>query len=158
MKKLLTEKRKRNILVFLILWLLLAIVFVVPLSVAYTDSLSPKGGLQLDSFKSIIVSYILSLKIRVKAFQELYKSNTTNALGYYTFFYLMVMLILILKSKGDKGDYHDIEHGSSDWCEDGEQYKVLSKNSGIILAQKNYLPIDKPGNVNVLIVGRIWCW
>ena len=105
MKKLLTEKRKRNILVFLILWLLLAIVFVVPLSVAYTDSLSPKGGLQLDSFKSIIVSYILSLKIRVKAFQELYKSNTTNALGYYTFFYLMVMLILILKSKGDKGDY-----------------------------------------------------
>ena len=156
MKKLLTEKRKRNILVFLILWLLLAIVFVVPLSVAYTDSLSPKGGLQLDSFKSIIVSYILSLKIRVKAFQELYKSNTTNALGYYTFFYLM--LILILKSKGDKGDYHDIEHGSSDWCEDGEQYKVLSKNSGIILAQKNYLPIDKPGNVNVLIVGRIWCW
>ena len=44
MKKLLTEKRKRNILVFLILWLLLAIVFVVPLSVAYTDSLSPKGG------------------------------------------------------------------------------------------------------------------
>ena len=80
MKKLLTEKRKRNILVFLILWLLLAIVFVVPLSVAYTDSLSPKGGLQLDSFKSIIVSYILSLKIRVKAFQELYKSNTTNAL------------------------------------------------------------------------------
>lgn len=155
MKKLLTEKRKRNILVFLILWLLLAIVFVVPLSVAYTDSLSPKGGLQLDSFK---VSYILSLKIRVKAFQELYKSNTTNALGYYTFFYLMVMLILILKSKGDKGDYHDIEHGSSDWCEDGEQYKVLSKNSGIILAQKNYLPIDKPGNVNVLIVGRIWCW
>lgn len=158
MKKLLTEKRKRNILVFLILWLLLAIVFVVPLSVAYTDSLSPKGSLQLDSFKSIIVSYILSLKIRVKAFQELYKSNTTNALGYYTFFYLMAMLILILKSKDDKGDYHDIEHGSSDWCEGGEQYKVLSKNSGIILAEKNYLPIDKPGNVNVLIVGRIWCW
>ena len=158
MKKLLTEKRKRNILVFLILWLLLAIVFVVPLSVAYTDSLSPKGGLQLDSFKSIIVSYILSLKIRVKAFQELYKSNTTNAVGYYTFFYLMAMLILILKSKGDKGDYHDIEHGSSDWCEGGEQYKVLSKNSGIILAEKNYLPINKPGNVNVLIVGRIWCW
>ena len=158
MKKLLTEKRKSNIRGVLILWLLLAIVFVVPLSVAYTDSLSPKGGLQLDSFKSIIVSYILSLKIRVKAFQELYKSNTTNALGYYTFFYLMAMLILILKSKGDKGDYHDIEHGSSDWCEGGEQYKVLSKNSGIILAEKNYLPINKPGNVNVLIVGRIWCW
>ena len=54
--------------------------------------------------------------------------------------------------------YRDIEHGSSDWCEGGEQYTVLSKKEGIILAQKNYLPVDKKGNVNVLIVGRIWCW
>ena len=157
MKKLLTEKRKKNILVFLILWLLLAIVFVIPLSVAYTDSISPKGELQMDSFTSVAVSYILSLKVRIKAFQELYKANTASTLGYYTFFYIAVMLVLILKSK-DEGAYHDIEHGSSDWCEGGEQYTVLSKNSGIILAEKNYLPVDKPGNVNVLIVGRIWCW
>ncbi len=25
-----------------------------------------------------------------------------------------------------KNEYADIEHGSSDWCEGGEQYKVLS--------------------------------
>ena len=98
MKKLLTEKRKRNILVFLILWLLLAIVFVVPLSVAYTDSLSPKGGLQLDSFKSIIVSYILSLKIRVKAFQELYKSNTTNALDTFKFLSAFATFFVLISS------------------------------------------------------------
>ena len=157
MKKLLTEKRKRNILVFLILWLLLAIVFVMPLAVAYTDSLNAKGNLELSSLKSISGTYILSFQTRIKAFKEGYKSNTVNAIGYYTFFYLVIMLILFLKSK-DNGEYHDIEHGSSDWCEGGEQYKVLSRNSGIILAEKNYLPIDKPGNVNVLIVGRIWCW
>ena len=57
-----------------------------------------------------------------------------------------------------KSEYADIEHGSSDWCAPGEQYRILSKKSGIILAKDNYLPIDKTGNVNVLIVGRIWCW
>lgn len=157
MKKLLTEKKKKAILVYMILWLLLAIVFVIPLTVAYKDSLTITGELQMDSLKSIALSYILNIDTRFKAFQQLYKQNTSTALAYYTFAYAGIMLIIFLKSKND-GDYHDIEHGSSDWCEGGEQYKVLSRNSGIILAQKNYLPVDKPGNVNVLIVGRIWCW
>ena len=157
MKKLLTEKKKKTILVFLILWLLLAIVFIIPLGVDYTDSLDPSGQLQTDSFMSIAGQYILNLSTRIKAFQEPYKSNTAHVFGYYSFFYGGIMLILFLKSK-DYGDWRDIEHGSSDWCEGGEQYKVLSKNSGIILAQKNYLPVNKKGNVNVLIVGRIWCW
>ena len=54
--------------------------------------------------------------------------------------------------------FDDIENGSSDWAENGEQYRVLSKKSGIILAEKNYLPVDKRGNVNVLVVRRFWCW
>ena len=57
-----------------------------------------------------------------------------------------------------KHEYQDIENGSSDWSENGEQYKILSKNKGIILAEKNYLPVDKRGNVNVLVVRRFWCW
>lgn len=57
-----------------------------------------------------------------------------------------------------KHEYEDIENGSSDWSENGEQYQVLSKNKGIILAEKNYLPVDKRGNVNVLVVRRFWCW
>ena len=57
-----------------------------------------------------------------------------------------------------KHEYQDIENGSSDWCEGGEQYRVLSKKSGIVLAEKNYLPVDKRGNVNVLVVRRFWCW
>lgn len=34
------------------------------------------------------------------------------------------------------------------------KYKVLDKNKGIILAENNYLPVNKRGNVNVLVVGR----
>lgn len=157
MKKLFTEKKKKKLLVYLILWLLLAIVFIIPISVAYKDSLNTRGNLELDSFQSIITGYLTNISIRVKAFSGDYKQNTISVLEYYSFFYLAFGVILILKSKDD-GEYHNIEHGSSDWCENGEQYKVLSKNSGIILAKKNYLPVDKPGNVNVLIVGRIWYW
>ena len=42
------------------------------------------------------------------------------------------------------------------YSQTGEQYSVLSKKKGILLAEKHYLPVDKRGNVNVLIVGRIW--
>ncbi|MCI8620767.1 MAG: type IV secretory system conjugative DNA transfer family protein [Clostridia bacterium] len=52
-----------------------------------------------------------------------------------------------------KNEYTDIEQGSSDWASKGEQYKVLSNKKGIILAENNYLPVDKRGNVNVLVVG-----
>ena len=65
---------------------------------------------------------------------------------------LVVTAIGIIKSK-PKNNYEDIENGSSDWCEGGEQYKILNKNKGIILAEDNYLPLDKLGNVNVLVVG-----
>lgn len=56
-----------------------------------------------------------------------------------------------------KNEYSDIEHGSSDWAS-GEQYSVLSPKKGILLAEKHYLPVDKRGNVNVLVVGRFWFW
>ena len=57
-----------------------------------------------------------------------------------------------------KNEYSDIEHGSSDWSQKGEQYRILSNKKGIILGENNYLPVDKRGNVNVLVVGRIWIW
>ena len=40
----------------------------------------------------------------------------------------------------------------------GEQYQILNRNKGIILAEDNYLPLDKRGNVNVLVVGRFRFW
>ena len=71
--------------------------------------------------------------------------------------YFIVMCIGIAKAM-PKHEYDNIEHGSSDWCENGEEYKVLSKNKGILLAQKVFLPVNKRGNVNVLVVGRFWIW
>lgn len=67
-------------------------------------------------------------------------------------------MIIGMRKLKPKSEYEDIEHGSSGWAEHGEQYKVLSNKEGIILAEENYLPLNKQGNVNVLIVGRFWCW
>ena len=76
----------------------------------------------------------------------------------YTYLLFGIAVIVGLVRALPKHEFDDIEHGSSDWSENGEQYQVLNKNKGIVLAEKNYLPVDKRGNVNVLVVGRIWCW
>lgn len=155
MKKLLTEKKKKSIIVYLILWLLLAIVFVLPAAVAKGKSTNPLTKETVPgSFFEIVGNEVLNVNSRFEAFNSENMEYTKSFMGSYTLIYAGAMLILILKSK-DKGNYRDIEHGSSDWSEGGEQYKVLNKREGIILAENNYLPVDKPGNVNVLIVGRI---
>ena len=71
---------------------------------------------------------------------------------YFFLVYIAFMIVGFLKAF-PKNEYDSIENGSSDWSEHGEQYTVLNKKKGIILAEKNYLPIDKRGNVNVLIIG-----
>ena len=76
---------------------------------------------------------------------------------WFLVFYGIFVVIGVVRAF-PKHEYEDIENGSSDWSENGEQYQVLSKNKGIILAEKNYLPTDKRGNVNVLVVRRFWCW
>lgn len=88
----------------------------------------------------------------------------TDYLGAYMYtcrwfilFYAAFVVVGVIKAF-PKHEYENIENGSSDWSENGEQYQVLSRNKGIILAEKNYLPTDKRGNVNVLVVRRFWCW
>lgn len=52
-----------------------------------------------------------------------------------------------------KGEYEGTEHGSSGWA-DGEQYEILNRHEGIILAKDHYLTTDnKSINKNVLIIG-----
>ena len=46
----------------------------------------------------------------------------------FSIFYLVLFFIGLSKAV-PKNEYSDIEHGSSDWSQGGEQYKILSKNS-----------------------------
>lgn len=91
-----------------------------------------------------------------KIFQSDYVGTFWKTEGYFTILLLICAAIGFVKSM-PKNEYTDIEHGSSDWAT-GEQYEVLSKKKGILLAEDHYLPVDKRGNTNVLVVGRIWIW
>ena len=52
-----------------------------------------------------------------------------------------------------EGEYEGVEHGSSGWA-DGEQYEILNKHEGIILAKDHFLTTDNRFiNKNVLIIG-----
>lgn len=78
---------------------------------------------------------------------------------YYMLFKLLILIVLFIwvilsvKLKTKKTDYTDIEQGSSRWCKEGEQYQILSKDNGILLAKDNYLPVDKSGNINITVIG-----
>lgn len=150
------KDNKKSIIIIAVLWIFLSIVLVAP--IAYSIGVSSKSGsFQFDIFIRTVFPAITSFSSIGKVFSEGHGEIFGKILLYFTIFYAICTIIGLYKSK-PKHEYTDIEHGSSDWSENGEQYSILSKNKGIILAQNNYLPIDKRGNVNVLVVGRFRFW
>lgn len=151
------KKYKGKIIAAIILWAVLTIVFVCPLSVAIKDYTDAGGGITggtttqvlFTSLGKYIVNPFLAL---ATAISFNYIGTFIKIFGIFTLIYAFFIVIGFLKGI-PKSEYENIEHGSSDWSENGEQYRILSPDKGIILAEKNYLPVDKRGNVNVLIVG-----
>jgi len=149
------KKIKGKLIVGLILWVIITIVFVAPISIGIKDSYTDEGlefAKLLTSIGENISSPFNSIG---KVFTKEYIETFWSVLWKFSLFYLLAMAFGLWKAM-PKHEYSDIEHGSSDWCENGEQYKVLSRDKGILLAEKHYLPVDKRGNINVLVVGRFW--
>ena len=151
------RKNKKSFIVCAILWLLLVIVFVVPLSYSSFQA-SVNGKFSLDIFLNQITTNITNpFGALAGIFTQGATHDFVSLLLGFTVFYLVIFFIGFAKST-PKNEFTDIEHGSSDWSQRGEQYQIIRKNKGIILAEDNYLPLDKRGNVNVLVVGRIRFW
>ena len=147
------KKGKPVFIVILILWVILSVVLIAPGTVSIIDSKTSEQSM-VDLFFSNISDVTGNLG---KVFGVKYIGTFAKGELYLVFALLVLATIGLLKSL-PKNEYTDIEHGSSDWATGGEQYKILSPKKGILLAEKNYLPVDKRGNVNVLIVGRFWFW
>ena len=146
------KKGKTTIIVSVILWLLLVIMVIMPWTCGCYQ-IKLLGKFDMDQFLRVYMKTTTSPSTGFKAIfsNGLFGQYFKNIFG-FSLFYTIIVAIGIIKLM-PKHQYDDIEHGSSDWSENGEQYKVLSKKSGIILAENNYLPLDKRGNVNVLVVG-----
>ena len=151
------KKSKKYMIVYLILWLILNILLVMPISYSYINA-KVNGAFDINNFISDVGNSISNpLMVMGETFKPEYFSNYLNLLFGFSLVYIVLVIVGMVKG-APKNEYTDIEHGSSDWSENGEQYKILSPKNGIILAEKNYLPLEKMGNINVLIVGRIRCW
>lgn len=147
----------KNIVIYLILWLFVAIVFVPSLTYC-TAAATMTGHFDFEKF----------LEVAPKAFSHPFKSfnaiMAAKMMGKYfinlifTTMILGIFFIIGMFRYKSRNKFRDVEHGSSDWSVGGEQFKILSNKKGIILAEGNYLPVDKVGNVNVLVVGRIRFW
>lgn len=150
------KDNKKYLIGFIAIWLVLEILVAAPIAVSISNNLV--NG-KIDSGK--MFNQLFTELTSFTSFTRIFHAETLKiflkATLWVTIIDAMFLLIGFLKSK-PKNEYTDIEHGSSDWSEGGEQYKILSKKNGIILAENNYLPLDKLGNVNVLVVGRFWFW
>jgi len=157
------KKSKKDIILYIIIWIFIAIFFMMPFAysilAAEKASLNVSGGNFLSNFISML---FISIQHPFYCIGQIIHADggiTTyiKSLMGFTFLYAIFVIISVVKS-APKNEYEDIEHGSSDWSQNGEQYQILSNKKGIILAEDNYLPVDKRGNVNVLVVGRIRFW
>ena len=144
------EKLKKNMLVYIVVWLFLVILLVAPVTFTLTDGWL-NGLSSIESISYNLFDNFTKFPI-TRVFEDAYIQDFLNGVKYFSVVYVFIMCYAIYKTL-PKSAYDKIEHGSSDWCAPGEQYRILNKKHGIILAKDNYLPIDKIGNVNVLIVG-----
>ena len=151
------KRNRTNFIIFAILWIFIDIVFVAPIAHSSFQA-STSGQFELRIFIETFGACITHpLNTFGTIFTEGAIHNYVSTLIVVTIIYSVFFFIGFVRS-APKNEFSDIEHGSSDWSQRGEQYQILSKNKGIILAQNNYLPVDKRGNVNVLVVGRIRIW
>ena len=144
------RRTRKYYIIFAILWVFISIVLVMPLTIGVHEA-----QIQHDITKGIEVTIDsiqhLGKSIGILTSQKIWGQYLKNV-GLFSVFYAIIMTIGLIKS-APKNEYTDMEHGSSDWSRNGEQYTVLNNKKGIILAEDNYLPVDKRGNVNVLVVG-----
>ena len=151
------RKNKKLIIIGLVLWVVIAIVLVLPFTVAKNVAMvQSRYNPNIDFITRFFQVFGEAVKAPGKSISYIAKYSLignyfTNLFG-FTIFYLAIFLISFIRTM-PKHQYDNIEHGSSDWSQGGEQYKILSNKQGIILAENNYLPVDKRGNVNVLVVG-----
>ncbi|MCL2382821.1 MAG: hypothetical protein FWC79_01280 [Oscillospiraceae bacterium] len=152
------KKSKPIFIAVFIVWMLASIFFLPAFTVGIVEATTEAGIFDFNEFASVLINNGVDIG------GSLAKTFSGDYIG--TFLRMQVFLIIglgfaaivgMLKST-PKHEYTEMEHGSSDWCEKGEQYTILSPKKGILLAEKHYLPVDKRGNVNVMIVGRIRFW
>ena len=146
------QKAKWMTIIMIAIWFTLTILFTAPIATSLVEAAQEHGG--SNAFFANLFKNIVDVGGNLgKIFKSDYIGTFFKVELYVTIGVIFMYIIGLVKQM-PKNEYSGIENGSSDWAT-GEQYSVLSKRQGILLAENHYLPVDKRGNVNVLVVGRI---
>lgn len=149
--------KRKAIIIFLGVVFLMLVLFVIP---AYTrtkvDVVAAETG---ESTAEIIIMTFTQNITKLPENIGISFGNMSEfgqALKTFSIAYWIVGIIIVLLMKTDS-EYKDIEHGSAGWAENGEQYEVLNKKEGFVLARKHYLPViptpPQAKNGNILVIG-----
>lgn len=156
MIKNLLKNRKKRFSFYGILTLIIAVFF--GGSYAATISQMSSNGIKGFDVINYFASNIFINLNPITFIGELFSSAVARSAFLGGFFWTAVIVLIFcgayeVKNYFLKNEYEGVEHGSSGWA-DGEQYEILNKNTGIILAKDNYLTTDNRFiNKNVLIIG-----
>lgn len=146
---------KKNMILLLVIWFVLAIGIIPAVAITISQG-SRLASAEIDSSLPFVGNFMYFLSNPFKTlgyvFNPLYFGIYIETLKNYTGIYFLLAIFLAYKYEEAK-PYDGKEYGSARWSKNGEQYKILSKTSGIILAKDNYLPVDKQGNTNVMVIG-----
>ena len=146
---------KKNLILLFAVWLIIAIIIIPALSLAIVQG-SVLASSDIDASLPFVgnLTYFISNPFLTLGyiFNPRFFGTYLETLKNFTGIYLLLVVFLAYKYEESK-PYDGKEYGSARWSKDGEQYKILSKTSGIILAKDNYLPVDKQGNTNVMVIG-----
>ncbi len=150
------KNRKKRFSFYGILTLIIAVFF--GGSYAATISQMNSNGIKGFDVINYFASNIFINLNPITFIGELFSSAVARSAFLGGFFWIAVIVLMLcvayeVKNYFLKNEYEGVEHGSSGWA-DGEQYEILNRNTGIILAKDNYLTTDNRFiNKNVLIIG-----
>lgn len=159
------RKLKREIMPFLIMYLIVDIVVIGTFIVAASHYTDVNSYQRLMGIFGEFFNDVFTFKFLTAIFVDFFGFLTASL---YTFIVFIIMFIAWKIKFAKTYEYEGIEHGSSEWAKNGEEFdklddgrEILNKKDGFILSKTHYLGTDLKKvaiNKNVLVVGRFWCW
>jgi len=171
------EQRKALIILMGIVWIVLALFFVpayITNSIDYvqkkneTNASEGKEPIETDN-RGVIIIAVDTCQQNITDVARNFEIGGPTAdftkyiesVKKFSAIYWILCVILLIAVKSDK-EYEGEEHGSADWARNGEEYAVLSKKEGFVLAKDHYMPmIPNPPtgkNGNILVIGGSRKW
>ena len=122
------RKNRKYFIIFGILWLFIAIVLIVPLTIG-ANAVSIENDLAIG-----ISKFVQTITNPFNGISEIISNNLIlgylKNLGLFTIIFSIFFIIGVARS-APKHEYTDFEHGSSDWSKNGEQYQILSNKKDV---------------------------